>query len=852
MEFSMKRYIPFLLLAAFLGTLFIAAGSRQTEAALPVQSLSSTIQLPEMALVPGGQFVMGDHQGYVDPAHPSDEVPLHTVNLDSFYMGVYEVTNQQYADYLNSALAQDSIEVRSGVVFSQMHSGLVYGKGTDILYFETSLSADYSQISWNGSVFSVLNNRGNHPVVGVRWDGAAAYANWLSGQNGFTACYDLVTGECDFTQNGYRLPTEAEWEYAGRGGQADPYYIFPWGDDADNTKANWPGSGDPYESGSLPWTTPVGFYNGQLHLKADFNWPGSQTSYQTANGVNGLGLYDMAGNVWEWVHDWYGVDYYANSPTDNPIGPVTGTLMPDGEPYRSMRGGNWYNGENGHSRVSNRDPGYYRGPQDPSHPYYHVGFRVARPATGTPAVPQTVGLFTNTSGAWEGYTLFAPKHYTTTYLINNQGLLVNSWSGSSYEPGQSAYLLENGHLLRAAMTKGPLSTGGGEGGRIEEYNWEGNLVWEFNYSTSQYMSHHDMRPLPSGNVLVLAVEKKTYAEALAAGFNPAKFQPEIAQKGYMLPDYVIEVKPTYPSGGQIVWEWHVWDHLIQDFDPAKANYGNVANHPELINADGTGNQIPSFWNHMNSIDYNPQLDQILLSVRGNSEIWIIDHSTTTAEAAGHTGGRQGKGGDLLYRWGNPLAYKLGTVSDQMFYQQHDAEWVVPGSPGAGNITVFNNGLGRNYSTVDEITPPVDENGGYTRLAGAAFGPQNFTWTYQATPPSSLYSGAISGAQRLPNGNTLIDDGVHGTFTEVTPGGDTVWKYINPVVLTGPMTQGDAIPLDPVRAGELMNAVFRIYRYGPTYPGLIGRDLTPGLPVELYSEPVYTNTAYLPIVLSIAP
>jgi hypothetical protein len=96
-------------------------------------------------------------------------------------------------------------------------------------------------------------------------------------------------------------------------------------------------------------------------------------------------------------------------------------------------------------------------------------------------------------------------------------------------------LLENGHLLRAAMTKGPLSTGGGEGGRIEEYDWDGNLVWQFDYSTNLYMSHHDMRPLPNGNILVLAVEKKTYDEAIAAGFNPAKFQPEILQKGYMLP-----------------------------------------------------------------------------------------------------------------------------------------------------------------------------------------------------------------------------------------------------------------------------------------------------------------------------
>ena len=141
----------------------------------------------------------------------------------------------------------------------------------------------------------------------------------------------------------------------------------------------------------------------------------------------------------------------------------------------------------------------------------------------------------------------------------------------------------------------------------------------------------------------------------------------------------------------MVWRWRVWDHLIQDYDATKANYGNVAANPRLIDADGTESRIPAFWNHMNSIDYNAALDQIMLSVRGNSEVWIIDHSTTTAEAAAHTGGKSGKGGDLLYRWGNPKAYGAGTQSDQELYQQHDAEWVSTGYPGAGNITVFNNG-----------------------------------------------------------------------------------------------------------------------------------------------------------------
>jgi formylglycine-generating enzyme required for sulfatase activity len=332
-------------------------------------AVTPSIGLRGMVHIPGGEFAMGDHHGYQDPKQVgSDEAPIHTVHVDSFYMSATETTNQQYADFLNAAQAQGLIEIKEG---------LVYGKGGSEVYFATRQADQYSRIGWDGRVFAVLDNRGEHPVTSVRWFGAAAYANWLSVQNDYEACYDLSTGICDFSKMGYRLPTEAEWEYAGRGGLFTSYFIFPWGDEPDPTKANWPNSGDPYETGPLPWTTPVGFYNGQLYKKADFGWPGSQETYQTSNGANAYGLYDMAGNVWEFVHDWYQRDYYSKSPQDNPRGPDTGSPMPDGKPYRGMRGGNWYNGDFGWSRVANRDPSYFRGPEDPNHPYYHVGFRVA-------------------------------------------------------------------------------------------------------------------------------------------------------------------------------------------------------------------------------------------------------------------------------------------------------------------------------------------------------------------------------------------------------------------------------------------------------------------------------------------
>jgi hypothetical protein len=445
---------------------------------------------------------------------------------------------------------------------------------------------------------------------------------------------------------------------------------------------------------------------------------------------------------------------------------------------------------------------------------------------------QTVGVFINdTANTFKGYTLFAPKQNKMTYLINNEGRKVHEWTTSIYAPGQAVYLLENGNLLRTCMTQGNLGTGGGEGGRIEEYNWNDSLVWSMDYSTSTYMQHHDIKKLPNGNIIMLVVEKKTIAEVEAAGFDTAQFQPDVKQKGFILPDCIIEIQPTYPSGGTVVWEWHTWDHLIQSHDNTKSNYGVPSSHPELIDAAGDHRVLPLFWNHMNCIDYNPTFNQIVMSVRGNSELWVVDHSTTTTQSASHAGGVHGKGGDLLYRYGNPTCYGLGTSSNQKYFEQHDVEWIKPGCPGAGDLLCFNNGVNRNYSTVDQITPPVDGSGNYSITAGSAFGPTNFTWSYQATPPTSLYAHDISGAQRLPNGNTLICAGPFGHFFEVTTAGVIVWEYINPTTNTGALTQGDSIPHNPDRPEELLNSVFRLYRYAPTYSAFTGRDLTPGSYVE---------------------
>jgi hypothetical protein len=661
----------------------------------------------------------------------------------------------------------------------------------------------------------------------------------------------------DFTKNGWRLPTEAEWEFCGRGcftnsvtGMPDSYAMFPWGltsSNADGTFANWQNSGDPFEvTSDYPNTTPVGFYNGALRYATNYNWPGSQTAYQTSDGSCSYGLYDMSGNAWEWCNDWYQADYYTycvnNNIVTNPPGPVTGDIFTDqgNIAYRCLRGGTWWNGGGqtnfGYGRISNRDPAWSLGggpyPSDPYTSYSQTGFRVMRPEK----LSQTVGLFLNTTDAYPGYTLMSPMQGKNAYLLNDAGQYVHMWT-SPCPPGRADYFLENGHYIRECSVQTILNTGGGEGGRHEEYDWEGNLVWAFDLNTSTNLSHHDFKVLPNGNVIMIVCEVKTYAEVLAAGFNPALLDSSITTNGgFMLPDAVYEVQPTRPYGGNIVWQWHVWDHLIQDFDSTKNNYGNVSAHPELVDPNGgyANLHLMQFWNHVNAIDYNPQFDQIMISCRGNSEIWVIDHSTTTAQAAGHTGGTHGKGGDLLYRWGNPIQYKLGTQANEMLWQQHCCTWIPTNCPGAGHILIFNNGNGgRGYTSVDEIVPPVDAYGNYSRTSDAAFGPTSLYWTYTNNPATNFYCSDIGGAEREPNGNTLITHGTHGTLFEVTANGTTVWDYVNPETST-PLAQGSAIPPDPHMAGQWFNEVFKVHRYATNFAGFTGKDMTPRGTVEVYT------------------
>ena len=441
------------------------------------------------------------------------------------------------------------------------------------------------------------------------------------------------------------------------------------------------------------------------------------------------------------------------------------------------------------------------------------------------AAGQTVGLLLNEPGSFFGYTLFSSLPVGETYLIDHNGDVVQSWHTGL---GLSAYLLEDGSVIHTAriVNNAKFIWGGGTGG-VQHYDWDGTLIWEYIYSDLApdfaYHLHHDLEVLPNGNVLMIAWERRSRAATIAAGRDPKVLQAELHSLR------LIEVEPVGATGGNIVWEWNAFDHLIQDFDATKDNFGVVADNPKLIDlnfsdANQSGEGEPD-WLHTNSVEYNPELDQILLSLRHFSEIWVIDHSTTTEEAASHSGGNSGNGGDLLYRWGNPEAYDAGDAGDQQLFVQHDARWIEPGLPGAGNILVFSNGPrpAGNISSVEEIVPPVDGLGNYALTPGQAYGPATSVWSY--SDPGEFYSVLVSGAQRLPNGNTLITSGSPGMIFEVTQDGETVWKYLNPVEADGPLTQGD-------QAESAGRSVFRATRYAPDYPGLAGRDLTPSGPIEI--------------------
>jgi hypothetical protein len=500
-------------------------------------------------------------------------------------------------------------------------------------------------------------------------------------------------------------------------------------------------------------------------------------------------------------------------------------------------------------------------------------------STAVPVPERTVGVVSRRDELLAaGCTLlFAGKD---TFLIDAEGRVVHEWPSARLT--FCGYLLENGDLLRdgSESADAPLFKAGGAAGYVERVTWDNELVWRHCAGPyTRFLTHHDLEPLPNGNVLVLAWERVRKGEAEAAGRHP-----DLLPDGEVWDQHVIELQPDGAGGAAVAWRWRLWDHLVQDHDEGLANYGDVAASPQLFDLNfcpvggkaaqrnqtvlstgeasahsGAPRTGEKDWVHCNALSYCAARDQIILSLNVPSELIVIDHATTAEEAAGHTGGRRGKGGDILYRFGNPATLRAGSPTasgGRELFCQHSCLFIrgaaphISGGgggggggggdgngasmPGEGHVLVFNNGRqpDRHWSTCDEWALP--ERGGvgsgdYERASGGA----KLVWRHgsQAGHAGSFYCTHISGCQRLPNGNTLITMGPQGTLVEVTAAGEEVWRYVSPVVI---YEGGGAVAF--VRQGDHRPAggrvsLFRAQRYGEDHPALAGRTLTPGRYLE---------------------
>ncbi len=433
------------------------------------------------------------------------------------------------------------------------------------------------------------------------------------------------------------------------------------------------------------------------------------------------------------------------------------------------------------------------------------------------------GLVTYTADASAGYVYFTPLLSDSTFLINMDGQVVHIWE-SQYGPSGWVYLKENGNLARGGKDPEEFGfEGGGAGGYLQEFNWEGDLIWEYRMSSEVSLTHHDVAIMPNGNYLAIAWESKSTEESIAAGRDP----DQIPEQG-LWPDWVVELEPRGSNDAEVVWEWHLWDHMIQDFDSTKANYGIVSQHPELVDINLVRKEDPEELDpdlyHTNAINYNADLDQIVISSPGLDEILVIDHSTTSAEASGHSGGKGGKGGDILYRWGNPENYQRGDSTHRKLGGQHDVKWIPSGYPGAGNLLVFNNNVpyaSQGYSEVIEIKAPFDGSG-YSIDENGPFGPATAVWKYIALDTLSFYSPFISGAHRMENGNTFITEGARGRFFEVSPDRKVLWEYLTPYAGTARLPDGKF----PQPVGPHEYAVFRATQVPADHPALVNKVLEP--------------------------
>ena len=474
----------------------------------------------------------------------------------------------------------------------------------------------------------------------------------------------------------------------------------------------------------------------------------------------------------------------------------------------------------------------------------------------------------NSSKAYNGYTLFGSGG--TTYLIDMEGHVIHSW-----KIGTNPRFTEVGTLLDAV---------GGDPSNSnvwKELDWNGNTVWSYTEKRSNYHPHHDFvkiynPKLGDSTFMYIANKDYTSAQCLAAGANPANVSGGV-YTGVQL-DVVVEVNRV----GKIIWEWAFFDHVVQDFDATKtATYGVIKNTPGRININMTGNPLKSDWLHCNSMDYNQQLDQVVInSVHG--EFYVIDHGNTFVknDSAASVTLAASSAGNFLYRFGDPYKYGQGSApsfstnpektstGNKQIGGAHDIQWIKSGLSGEGNFLIFNNGQNLYEMTpqsyVVEINPYLNSSGtktsAYVDPPTAGYNivnPANsnlmkekkniskqITWMYSSKNNTSFFSTIGSSAQRLPNGNTFVCAMNSGHFFEICPADTSiVWEYINPFTRSGiKKIKTDTYPTD--------NSAFRAYRYTADHPALKDHDLTPGKTMTGY-DPSYLVPADITSIQKIA-
>ncbi|MCW1953287.1 MAG: aryl-sulfate sulfotransferase [Flavobacteriia bacterium] len=351
-----------------------------------------------------------------------------------------------------------------------------------------------------------------------------------------------------------------------------------------------------------------------------------------------------------------------------------------------------------------------------------------------------------------GYVFMMENGQNAAYLVNHEGDKLKEWSFDN-RLGNDLEITPSGSLLGSFKVNEPFFSFGGFGGHIKKLSANGSVIWEYVVNTENEIAHHDATEMPNGNILIMIWERISEEQLSDVGLAPGHD---------IFTEKLIEVNP---ETDEIVWQWRSWEHIVQELDVSKDLYGLVHEHPNKINI--AYNDLENGdWMHANGIFYDSSKDLIYMSVNFYSEVWVIDHSTNIQESATDQGGQYNRGGDLIYRFGNPAAFG-GDASSRFLFNNHHPSLVQDTYPGAGNLLIFNNGSNNEQSIAYELSLPS-----FSQNMMQTYESPQSVWSYSHP---DLYFPRISGMVRLPNGNTLICEGDYG-YWEVTAQGQIAWKY----------------------------------------------------------------------------